>query len=107
MSVESVTQVEYSRAREEANRLARLLTSRGLRTGDRLCVYLANCVEMIDLRSNPPPGEAGLRLTAALQQFWRTRGHLSEGRKWSAVALSHPRAQERTNLRAIAPGPAV
>ena len=32
-----------------SNRLARLLASRGLRPGDRVCVYLANCVEMIDL----------------------------------------------------------
>lgn len=32
-----------------SNRLAQLLASRGLKTGDRLCVYLANCVEMIDL----------------------------------------------------------
>jgi malonyl-CoA/methylmalonyl-CoA synthetase len=32
-----------------SNRLASLLASRGLRQGDRLCVYLANCVEMIDL----------------------------------------------------------
>src|SRR6202011_1584214 len=32
-----------------SNRLANLLTSRGLRSGDRLCVYLANCIEMIDL----------------------------------------------------------
>ena len=32
-----------------SNRLAHLLTHRGLKTGDRLCVYLANCVEMIDL----------------------------------------------------------
>src|SRR6202011_5856180 len=32
-----------------SNRLANLLTSRGLRSGDRLSVYLANCVEMIDL----------------------------------------------------------
>ncbi len=31
------------------NRLAQLLTLRGLKTGDRLCVYLANCLEMIDL----------------------------------------------------------
>jgi malonyl-CoA/methylmalonyl-CoA synthetase len=34
---------------ERSNRLAHLLTHRGLHTGDRLCVYLANCVEMIDL----------------------------------------------------------
>lgn len=32
-----------------SNRLAQLLRRRGLKTGDRLCVYLANCVEMIDL----------------------------------------------------------
>ncbi len=32
-----------------SNRLARLLAHRGLRTGDRLCVYLANSVEMIDI----------------------------------------------------------
>src|SRR5713101_4468265 len=32
-----------------SNRLARVLAVRGLKAGDRLCVYLANCVEMIDL----------------------------------------------------------
>jgi malonyl-CoA/methylmalonyl-CoA synthetase len=32
-----------------SNRLAQLLERRGLKTGDRLCVYLANCVEMIDI----------------------------------------------------------
>ena len=32
-----------------SNRLAHLLLRRGLNTGDRLCCYLANCVEMIDL----------------------------------------------------------
>jgi malonyl-CoA/methylmalonyl-CoA synthetase len=32
-----------------SNRVANLLASRGLKKGDRLCVYLANCVEMIDL----------------------------------------------------------
>lgn len=32
-----------------SNRLARVLAERGLRAGDRLCVYLANCVDMIDL----------------------------------------------------------
>lgn len=32
-----------------SNRLAQLLAQRGLKTGDRLCVYLANCLEMIDL----------------------------------------------------------
>jgi malonyl-CoA/methylmalonyl-CoA synthetase len=32
-----------------SNRLAQLLLARGLKPGDRLCVYLANCVEMVDL----------------------------------------------------------
>jgi malonyl-CoA/methylmalonyl-CoA synthetase len=32
-----------------SNRLAQLLAQRGLKSGDRLCVYLANCLEMIDL----------------------------------------------------------
>ncbi|HEY7389972.1 MAG TPA: AMP-binding protein, partial [Bryobacteraceae bacterium] len=32
-----------------SNRLAQLLARRGLKAGERLCVYLANCVEMIDL----------------------------------------------------------
>ena len=32
-----------------SNRLAQLFANRGLKTGDRLCVYLANCVEMIDI----------------------------------------------------------
>jgi malonyl-CoA/methylmalonyl-CoA synthetase len=32
-----------------SNRLAQLLTQRGLTKGDRLCVYMANCIEMIDL----------------------------------------------------------
>lgn len=32
-----------------SNRMAALLSHRGLRAGDRLCVYLANSIEMIDL----------------------------------------------------------
>jgi malonyl-CoA/methylmalonyl-CoA synthetase len=32
-----------------ANRMAHALAGRGLKPGDRLCVHLANCVEMIDL----------------------------------------------------------
>ncbi len=34
---------------DRSNRLAQLLLGRGLRQGDRLCVYLINCLEMIDL----------------------------------------------------------
>src|SRR5580704_5330444 len=32
-----------------SNRMARALTAGGLAKGDRLCVYLANSIEMIDL----------------------------------------------------------
>jgi malonyl-CoA/methylmalonyl-CoA synthetase len=32
-----------------SNRMSRLFVQRGLQMGDRLCVYLANCVEMIDV----------------------------------------------------------
>jgi malonyl-CoA/methylmalonyl-CoA synthetase len=32
-----------------SNRTAQMLIARGLKTGDRLCVHLPNCVEMIDL----------------------------------------------------------
>src|ERR1035438_3020722 len=34
---------------ERSDRMAALLRERGLEAGDRLCVYLANCLEMIDL----------------------------------------------------------
>lgn len=34
---------------DRSNRLAHFLTAQGFRPGDRLCVYLANCVEIIDL----------------------------------------------------------
>lgn len=43
--------VTYTFGEMEArsNRMAQLLAQRGLVPGDRLCVYLANCVEAIDL----------------------------------------------------------
>src|SRR5260370_32342668 len=34
---------------ERSNRVAHLLAQRGFAPGDRLCVYLPNCVEMIDV----------------------------------------------------------
>jgi malonyl-CoA/methylmalonyl-CoA synthetase len=34
---------------ERSNRVAHLFQDRGLKPGDRLCVYLANCLEMIDV----------------------------------------------------------
>ena len=34
---------------DRSNRLAHLLRARGIGAGDRVCVYLANCVEMVDV----------------------------------------------------------
>ena len=34
---------------ERSSRMAEAFRRRGIETGDRVCVYLANCVEMIDL----------------------------------------------------------
>ncbi len=34
---------------ERSNRMAALFRERGLATGDRLCVYLSNCLELIDI----------------------------------------------------------
>ena len=34
---------------DSASRMANLLVDRGLKKGDRLCVYLANCIEYIEL----------------------------------------------------------
>ena len=34
---------------QRSNRMAALFAARGLARGDRLCVYLANCLELIDI----------------------------------------------------------
>ena len=41
-----------------------------------------------------------LRFCGALQRFWWTRGHLSEGQEWSARALGHGDTHQRTQERA-------
>ena len=44
----------------------------------------------------------GLQLCGALQRFWVTRGHLSEGREWCARILGKAGGEERTPERAKA-----
>lgn len=44
----------------------------------------------------------GLRLCGALQRFWLTRGHVSEGREWCARVLGTAGAEQRTLARAKA-----
>jgi malonyl-CoA/methylmalonyl-CoA synthetase len=39
----------FGEVEARSNRMTHLLERRGLKQGDRLCVYLPNCVEMIDL----------------------------------------------------------
>jgi malonyl-CoA/methylmalonyl-CoA synthetase len=39
----------FAQIDDRADRMAALLTARGLVRGDRLCVYLSNCLEFIDL----------------------------------------------------------
>lgn len=39
----------FGELEERSNRLAHLFARRGLRSGDRLCVYLPNCIEMVDI----------------------------------------------------------
>jgi len=51
---------------------------------------------------NPEEVQEGLRLGAALQEFWWIRGYLSVGRERLRALLEHPDAQERTQARAAA-----
>ena len=46
--------------------------------------------------------DGGLRLCGALQRFWATRGHLSEGRGWCARFLGRAEGEVRTPARAKA-----
>lgn len=39
----------FAQMDDRANRMAALLQARGLVCGDRLCVYLSNCLEYVDL----------------------------------------------------------
>ena len=39
----------FGEVEARSNRMAQMLIARGLKAGDRLCVHLPNCVEMIDL----------------------------------------------------------
>src|SRR5262249_39003642 len=53
-------------------------------------------------RDIPYPSEAPLRFCGALQRFWMTRGHPSEGLEWCVRALEKGNAKGRTQERARA-----
>lgn len=73
---------------------------------DTLQAENANLVKAITLclenQDDPEEAEKGLRLGAALQQYWWTRGYLREGRKYYDDLLNHPQAQRPTKARADA-----
>ena len=46
--------------------------------------------------------QGGLRLCGALERFWLTRGHLSEGREWCVRVLGKAEVEKRTLERAKA-----
>ena len=48
----------------------------------------------------------GLRLCGALQRFWWTRGHLSEGREWCVRVLAKAEGDERSEEHAMVLGAA-
>jgi non-specific serine/threonine protein kinase len=52
--------------------------------------------------ATPDPTERGLRLAAALAQFWYERGYLSEGRRWLGTLLAGPGPAGPTPARAAA-----
>src|SRR5580765_1160672 len=45
----AVQSLTFGEIDARANRMARALTARGVQRGDRICVYLANSAEFIDL----------------------------------------------------------
>lgn len=59
---------------------------------DNLRQALAFC------RDESQPGELGLRLSAALWNYWPKRSHFTEGRAYYAAALSHPDALSTRSL---------
>jgi predicted ATPase len=63
---------------------------------DNLRQALNFCLE------EPEEGAAGLRLGAALQGFWWTRGHLSEGRQYLSAVLTRSVGQGHLKARADA-----
>jgi len=68
----------------------------------RLDMEHENLRASLDWSLAEPGARGGLRLCGALQRFWWTRGHLSEGREWYARLLAKAGAEERTLSRAKA-----
>lgn len=91
-----------------AEGLAPALEGAGQREGlDRLAAEHANLeAALVWGTSGAAPG-AALVLVAALGRYWEVRGHLSEGRAWSARVLANPSLPaDRAPARARALGAA-
>ncbi|HWQ11894.1 MAG TPA: tetratricopeptide repeat protein, partial [Roseiflexaceae bacterium] len=77
----------------------------------RLDLELFNLRAALSWAREQPAAEHALRLCATLQRFWYTRGYLSEGRRWTAHALTMvdqglPLAEPRPADAPDAPQPA-
>lgn len=51
--------------------------------------------------TTPEGSHYGIRLTAAIWQFWWIRGYLTEGRRWVAQALTHISAATRLRAKLL------
>jgi predicted ATPase/DNA-binding CsgD family transcriptional regulator len=69
---------------------------------DRLDAELGNLRAAIAFSATQPDPEPGLRLAAALREFWRARGHAAEGADVLRAFLDVPAAREGTMPRARA-----
>jgi len=68
---------------------------------DNVRAALAWCQEEADADPGGVAAEAGVRLASALGQFWYSRGHVAEGRRWLEAALARS-PEAPASVRAMA-----
>jgi predicted ATPase/DNA-binding SARP family transcriptional activator len=69
---------------------------------DRLDVDHDNVRSALAWSVAAPDAELALRLCTAMRDYWRSRGHLSEGRRWLEEALRLPGQPAALRARALA-----